>query len=117
MFFHRKAHWRTQLRHCDHALAASAFMHYLIDHHPIPALAAALEAYFASPRYRTALAVLDADPALILIFRECLPGGIYQHYGIAVAQAAALVPSAPVLAAALWDARTPAPIETVQTAR
>jgi hypothetical protein len=79
MFFNRKPDWRHVLKTCDHDVAASALMHHLAHHPPTPELAAALEHYFATPGYPTALGVLAADPELILLFRESRPGGTYHQ--------------------------------------
>jgi hypothetical protein len=79
MFFNRKPDWRHLLKTCDHDVAASALMHYLAGHSPTPGLAAALEHYFHSPGYQSALAVVGANPELIMIFRESRPGGTYHQ--------------------------------------
>lgn len=82
MFFARKPNWRHLLKTCNHDIAAAALMHHLADHSPSPELAAALERYFQSPNYPSALAVVTADPELILIFRESRPGGAYHRLAL-----------------------------------
>jgi hypothetical protein len=83
MFFHRKPDWRHALKDCDHALAGSALMHYLSRNSPSRELAAALEVYFGNPSYHNALGVVEAEPELIMVFRECRPGGVFHRFKVA----------------------------------